>query len=310
MAKERPLRHETLNPAPKADSGPIWIRNRADPRPSRAPHTPRPDLWASPRSTSSYNLNKNGKPVPNRSSGSNEILNSSSSFSSTSSPSSGVNVGQTTSGSAAVKHAPPLRVFGLRLVHFKVLLFAVGLVPLLRWVVLGFNDALGANPIEFLTRSAGTFTFVCLLVTLSITPLRVITRQHALIHVRRMCGLFTFFYAFLHFLTYVWWDQWFNVDAIISDVLQRPFIALGFTAFLLLIPMAFTSTRGWMRRLGKRWQKLHRLVYAVALLALAHFWLHRAGKNDFFDVYIFGGVLVLLLGWRLMRAGQRRFGKR
>ncbi len=205
--------------------------------------------------------------------------------------------------------ASDLRTVGLRLRTFKAVLFALGLVPVARWVVLGVMGQLGANPIEFLIRSAGTWTFICLLVTLSVTPLRVITRQHALIHVRRMCGLFTFFYACVHFLMYVWWDQWFDFSAILNDIAQRPFIALGFLALLGLIPLAATSSKGWMRRLGRGWQRLHRLIYLVGLLALGHFWLHRAGKNDFFTVYIFGAVLVSLLVWRLVRAGYRRWPK-
>ena len=193
------------------------------------------------------------------------------------------------------------RIFGLSLRQAWWLLFALGCFPLARWVVLGFTSGFGANPIEFLSRSTGTWTFVCLLVTLANTPLRVMLRQPMLIRLRRMCGLFTFFYACLHMLTYVWWDQWFSLYGILDDVVERPFIAFGMLAFLSLAALATTSTRGWMRRLGRNWTKLHRLIYAAGIFAVLHFWLHRAGKNDFFEVYIFGGVLAVLLGWRAVR---------
>lgn len=200
---------------------------------------------------------------------------------------------------------PALRIAGVPVRAFKGGLFVLGLVPVARWMVLGLYDRLGANPVEFLIRSAGTWTFVCLLLTLAVTPLRIVTRQHALIHVRRMCGLYTFFYASLHFLMYIWWDQWFDPAAILDDIVSRPFIFLGFSAWLVLVPLALTSTRGWMRRLGRRWQQLHRLIYLAGVLALGHFWLHRAGKNDFLEVYVFGVVLVSLLLWRVARAARR-----
>jgi len=195
----------------------------------------------------------------------------------------------------------PLRIAGIPLAAAKTLFFLLGLVPLARWIWLGMTDGLGANPVEFLTRSSGTWTFICLLVTLANTPLRVLLRQPLLIRLRRMSGLFTFFYACLHVMTYVWWDQWFVIDSIVADVIERPFIALGFVAFLTLVPLAVTSTQGWMRRLGPRWRALHRLVYLTGLFAILHFWLHRAGKNDLQDVFIFGGVLAVLLGWRIWR---------
>ena len=181
----------------------------------------------------------------------------------------------------------------------KPALFLLGLYPLARWVWLGLNDGLTANPVEFLTRSAGTWTLVCLLVTLSVTPLRRLTGQPALVRLRRMCGLYTYFYACLHFLTWAWWDQGLDPAAMVGGVVQRPFIAVGFTAFLLLAPLALTSTRGWMRRLGRNWQRLHRLVYAVAVLAILHYWWHKAGKHDFAAVSVYAGVVALLLGWRI-----------
>ncbi len=195
----------------------------------------------------------------------------------------------------------PLRIAGIPLTAARILFFLLGLVPLVRWIWLGATDNLGANPVEFLTRSSGTWTFICLLVTLANTPLRVLLRQPLLIRLRRMSGLFTFFYACLHFTTYIWWDQWFVLDSIVADVIERPFIALGFAAFLTMLPMAITSTKGWMRRLGPRWRSLHRLIYLTGLFAILHLWLHKAGKNDLQDVFIFGSVLAVLLGWRIWR---------
>lgn len=201
---------------------------------------------------------------------------------------------------------PQPRIAGVPVRAVKAVLWLGGLFPLARWVVLGMTGGLGANPVEFLTRSAGTWTFVCLLVTLGITPLRVIARQPAIGQLRRLCGLFAFFYATLHFLTYVWFDQWFDITAILADIARRPFIALGFAAFVLLVPLAVTSTRGWMRRLGVNWQRLHRLVYLIGVLALVHLLLHKAGKNDYEQVIVYGGVLILLLGWRLWQRRRTR----
>jgi len=148
----------------------------------------------------------------------------------------------------------------------KCWLFAVCLLPLARLFVLGSGGGLGANPIEFITHSTGTWTLVGLLVTLSVTPLRRLTGRADLIRYRRMLGLFAFFYAILHFVTYLWLDQFFDFASIAKDIVKRPFITVGFAAFVLLIPLAVTSTRVMMRRLGRRWQPLHRLVYLIALL--------------------------------------------
>ncbi|MDX3906937.1 MAG: protein-methionine-sulfoxide reductase heme-binding subunit MsrQ [Pigmentiphaga sp.] len=192
-------------------------------------------------------------------------------------------------------------MFGLRIARFKLLLFVVGLLPLARWVWLGATGGLTANPVEFLTRSSGTWTLVALWVTLSISPLRAWLRQPALLRVRRMCGLFAFFYACLHLTTYIWWDQWFDVASIARDVVRRPFITVGFAGFLGLLALAITSTRGWMRRLGPRWQALHRLVYLVGVLVLLHYWWQKAGKNDFSAVFIYTVIFAGLMGWRLLR---------
>ncbi|VFR28343.1 FIG001196: Membrane protein YedZ [plant metagenome] len=182
----------------------------------------------------------------------------------------------------------------------KPLLFVLGLFPLARWIWLGVTDQLTANPIEFLTRSAGTWTLVCLMVTLAITPLRRLLGMPALLRWRRMCGLYTFFYASLHLLTWAWWDQGFDLAGMVADTLQRPFVAVGLAAFFLMSLLALTSTRGWMRRLGANWQRLHRAIYPIGVLAIIHYWLHKAGKNDYAEVVIYGGLLAALLGWRLV----------
>jgi sulfoxide reductase heme-binding subunit YedZ len=179
----------------------------------------------------------------------------------------------------------------------KVWIALLCLLPLVRLIVLGMGGGLGANPIEFITRSTGTWTLVGLLVTLSVTPLRRLTGRADLIRYRRMLGLFTFFYASLHFVTYIWLDQFFDPAAIARDIVKRPFVTVGFTAFVLLIPLAATSTRAMMRRLGRRWQLLHRLIYLIAVLGVIHYlWLV---KKDLTEPLIYGGVLILLLGLRL-----------
>jgi sulfoxide reductase heme-binding subunit YedZ len=179
----------------------------------------------------------------------------------------------------------------------KVWIVLLCLLPLVRLIVLGVGGGLGANPIEFITHSTGTWTLVGLLVILSVTPLRQLTGRADLVRYRRMLGLFTFFYACLHFVTYLWLDQFFDPAAIARDIVKRPFITVGFTAFVLLIPLAATSTHAMMRRLGRRWQLLHRLIYLIAVLGIIHYlWLV---KKDLTDPLVYGGVLVLLLGLRL-----------
>lgn len=181
----------------------------------------------------------------------------------------------------------------------KIAVFLLACFPLLRLVFLGFTDGLGTNPIEFITHSTGTWALVGLMLTLTVTPLRQLTGWNSLIRVRRMLGLFSFFYASLHFITYIWLDQFFDVTAIIKDVYKRPFITIGFAAFLLLIPLAVTSSNAMIRRLGaKRWQMLHRLVYLIAVLGVLHYvWLV---KKDLTEPLIYAAVLTLLLGWRVL----------
>lgn len=179
----------------------------------------------------------------------------------------------------------------------KFWIFGVCLLPLVRLIVYGASGGLGANPIEFITRSTGTWVLVGLMVTLSVTPLRRLTGRADLMRYRRMLGLFTFFYVCLHFVTYIWLDQFFDPAAIVKAIVKRPFITVGFTAFVLLIPLAATSTYAMMRRLGRCWLQLHRLVYAVAILGVIHYW--WLVKKNLTEPMIFGAVLSLLLAMRL-----------
>src|SRR4051812_24036931 len=146
-----------------------------------------------------------------------------------------------------------------QLSQIKALLFAAALLPFARLVLFAFTDRLGANPIEFITRNSGDWTLYFLCFTLAVTPLRRLSKWNWLIKLRRMLGLFAFFYAALHFTTFLWFDHFFDLDEMLKDVVKRPFITVGFTAFMLLIPLAITSTNAMIRRLGgKRWQWLHR----------------------------------------------------
>ena len=163
-----------------------------------------------------------------------------------------------------------------------------------------FNDLLGANPAEALTRSTGDWTLRGLCVVLAITPLREITGTPALLRFRRALGVSTFIYACLHMLCYAWFDQGFAMDDIWRDILKRPFIWLGFGGLLAMLPLALTSFNAAIRLLGvKRWQILHRLVYGVAVLAVLHFFWMRAGKNNFTEVWVYAAILGSLLAWRI-----------
>ncbi|QIE25185.1 Magnetosome protein MamZ [Caballeronia sp. SBC1] len=186
------------------------------------------------------------------------------------------------------------------IVPAKVAVFLGGLYPLARIVLLGFTGGLGANPIEFITRSTGLWTLVFLCITLAVTPVRRLTGLNSLLRFRRMLGLFAFFYVVLHFTTYVWFDKWFDVFAILKDIVKRPFILVGFSAFVLLIPLAVTSPKAMVRKLGRRWQTLHRLIYPIAVLAILHFWWMKAGKHDLILPKIYGSIVVILLAWRVI----------
>jgi methionine sulfoxide reductase heme-binding subunit len=187
-------------------------------------------------------------------------------------------------------------------------LFALALVPFAELVRLGFTGGLGANPVEFVLRWLGTWTLVALLATLAITPLRWVTGWAWLIRLRRMLGLYAFFYGTLHVASYVWIDHVFNWADIVGDITRRPYLTFGFLAYALMIPLAITSTNAMVRRLGGRnWQRLHRIVYLVAVLGVLHYWYHKLAKNDLETPTIYALVLGALLGARLLRwAGRRR----
>jgi sulfoxide reductase heme-binding subunit YedZ len=184
----------------------------------------------------------------------------------------------------------------------KPLLFLACLGPF-AWLAWGaLANTLGPNPAEALIRGTGDWTLRLLCATLAVTPVRTWLRQPALAQFRRMLGLFTFFYGCVHFLCYSFFDMGFVWADIARDVAKRPFILVGTTALLLMLPLALTSFNRAIRALGgKRWQMLHRLVYASGLLGLLHFFWMRAGKNDFGEVAVYAAVLLVLLGWRLLR---------
>ncbi len=181
----------------------------------------------------------------------------------------------------------------------KTLIFIGGLLPLARLLWKALHDGLGANPIEVITHSTGDWTLILVLTTLLISPLRRLTHQYWIIGLRRMIGLFAFFYGMLHFLTYIWLDKFFDVHEMLKDIAKRPFITVGFSAFVLLIPLAITSTKGWIRRLGgKNWQRLHRLIYATGILGVIHYlWLVKA---DIRKPLEYASALSVLLLYRIV----------
>lgn len=182
----------------------------------------------------------------------------------------------------------------------KPLVFVVALGPFfyLLWAV--FANALGPNPAEALIRASGDWTLRFLCITLAVTPLRQLTGQGQLLRFRRMLGLFTFFYGVVHVLCYSGFDMAFDLDDIVRDIIKRPFILAGFTALLLMAPLAATSFNRTIRAMGAaRWQLLHRLVYAVAAVALLHFWWMRAAKHNFAEPAIYIAIISVLMAWRL-----------
>jgi sulfoxide reductase heme-binding subunit YedZ len=188
--------------------------------------------------------------------------------------------------------------------RLKAVLFVACLLPLLWLGWLALHHGLGANPIEYITRSTGWWVLSYLLLTLLVTPLRRLSGWNWLLRLRRMLGLYAFFYACLHFSIYIWLDQFFDWQGIVKDIGKRPFVTVGFAAFLCLIPLAATSTNAMVRRLGsKRWQALHRLIYAIAILGVVHFW--WLVKKDIREPLIFGAVLAVLLGARLLFAARK-----
>lgn len=200
----------------------------------------------------------------------------------------------------------PAKILGA----LKVVVFLVCLGPLAVLTWKGFHQLLGANPVDVITRSTGSWTLIFLLLTLAVTPVRRLLGMPWLIRFRRMLGLYAFFYASLHLTTYIWLDKFFDVQAMLQDIAKRKFITIGLTAITLLMPLAITSTSGWIRRLGgKRWQKLHRLVYFAAGCGVVHFlWLVKADRRR---PMAYGAVLTALLlfrlaSWVLARARSRQ----
>ena len=191
----------------------------------------------------------------------------------------------------------------------KPLVWTASLAPLayLTWGVV--TDNLGANPISEITLGTGDWTLRFITITLAVTPLRRLTGWNDLIKFRRLVGLFAFFYGTLHFITYLWLDQFFDVTAIVADIWKRPFITVGFAAFMAMLPLAVTSTTGWIRRLGgKTWQRLHRLVYLAGVCGVLHFW--WLVKADVREPMIYALIIGTLLAFRLVVAFQRRPAKR
>jgi sulfoxide reductase heme-binding subunit YedZ len=188
---------------------------------------------------------------------------------------------------------------------FKVVVFLACLVPLARLGWRAYYGGLGANPIEFITHATGDWTLIFLCTTLAVTPVRQITRLYWLIRFRRMLGLYAFFYGTLHFTTYFWLDKFFDYHEIVKDIGKRPFITVGFTAFVLMIPLAITSTKGWIRRMGgKNWNLLHRLIYFSAIAGVIHYyWLVKADTTKPREYAIVLGVLLgsRIVGWVLAR---------
>ena len=183
------------------------------------------------------------------------------------------------------------------LAYLKPVAFIICLIPIGQLLFRAYSDDLGANPIETITRFTGSWSLFILLASLAVTPLRRLTGWNELIRYRRMLGLFAFAYAVLHFATYMVLDLYFDFSAIAKDILKRPYITVGFTAFVLMMPLAITSNAKMIRRLGKRWQQLHYLVYPIAILGVIHFyWLV---KSDITRPAQYGLVLALLLGFRL-----------
>jgi len=186
-----------------------------------------------------------------------------------------------------------------QLALLKAALFVLALVPFVRMAWLTGTGQL-VEPLEFITHGTGDWTLYFLCITLAVTPLRRLTGFNWLIKLRRMFGLFAFFYVCLHFTTFLWFDHFFDLGEMWKDVVKRPFITVGFAAFVLLIPLALTSTNGMVRRLGgKRWQALHRLIYLVAPLGVLHFWWMKAAKNDLGQPLLFAVLVAVLLGARL-----------
>jgi methionine sulfoxide reductase heme-binding subunit len=190
---------------------------------------------------------------------------------------------------------------------YKPLVFVASLSPIIWLLLRGFGlmePGLGADPAKLTLHLLGKTALNFLILTLLVTPVRQLTGWTHLLRIRRMLGLFVFFYASLHFLSYLWLDQYFDLASIAEDILKRPYITLGFLAVLLLIPLAVTSTNKMMRRLGRRWQSLHRLVYLIAILGVWHYYWQV--KKDVREPLVYAAILAVLLGYRMVRAWRKR----
>lgn len=188
----------------------------------------------------------------------------------------------------------------------KTAVFILSLLPFARLV---WGTATGAftDPLAEITRISGEWALYFLCITLAVTPLRRLTGWNWLVRLRRMVGLYTFFYALVHFVAFLWFDHFFDVAAMLADVVKRPFILVGFIAFVLLIPLAATSTNAMIKRLGgKRWQWLHRLIYAIGPLAILHYWWMKEGKSDFAQPILFGAIVAALLALRVFWHFKRK----
>lgn len=184
-----------------------------------------------------------------------------------------------------------------QLTFIKVVVFLLALLPIAR---IGLLTGEQTNPLEYLTHGTGDWTLYMLCITLAVTPVRKLTGLNWLLRLRRMLGLFTFFYAFMHFTCFIWFDHFFDLHEIWKDVLKRPFITVGFAAFLMLVPLAATSSNWMVRKLGgKRWQALHRLIYIIAPLAVLHYWWMKAGKHNTGTPMLFGFIVAGLLAIRV-----------
>ena len=204
---------------------------------------------------------------------------------------------------------PPAQHMQRALLHpaAKPVLFLLALLPF-AWLAYGAaSNNLGANPAEYLIRSTGDWTLRFLCITLAVTPLRVIAGMPALARLRRMLGLFVYFYVVLHLLSYSWFDMGFDLADIAKDIAKRPFILVGFTGFLLLTPLAATSFNRAVKAIGaRRWQALHKLVYVIVGLGILHFFWMRAGKRNFAEVAVYAAIIATLLGWRVAQWARKR----
>lgn len=187
------------------------------------------------------------------------------------------------------------------LIGFKVLIWILCLIPLGILVLKGIRQELGANPVEFVTRFTGKYSLIFLCITIAITPLRQILNINNLIRFRRILGLFTFFYSLLHFTIWFWLDHNLDFSEMFKDVIKRPFITVGFSAFVLLVFLASTSFNKAIKYLGRNWQKLHYAIYLIALLAIIHYYWIKSSKNNLSDVYLYAIIIFFLLGYRVFK---------